>query len=85
MRERKSSRSFLEPGMVVDLLDAAGEWEVDLPGHQRVGRRPILALLCLAGPRVGEAIAADRGDFDLAGGRWPIPKRRPTRGVGTSS
>jgi integrase len=80
MRERKSSRSFLEPDMVVDLLDAAGGWEAGLPPHQRVGRRALLALLCLAGPRVGEVIAADRGDFDLAGGRWRIPESKTDSG-----
>jgi integrase len=80
MRERKASRSFLEPDMVVDLLDAAGEWEASLPPHQRVGRRALLALLCLGGPRVGEVIAADRGDFDLAGGRWRIPESKTESG-----
>jgi len=80
MRERKPPRSFLEPDMVVDLLDVAGEWEASLPGHQRVGRRGLLALLCLAGPRVGELIAADRGDFDLAAGRWRIPEAKTDSG-----
>jgi integrase len=80
MRERKAPRSFLEPDMVVDLLDAAGEWEAGLPPHQHVGRRALLALLCLAGPRIGEAIDADRGDFDLAGGRWRIPEAKTDSG-----
>jgi hypothetical protein len=66
--------------MVVDLLEAAGEWEAGLPPHQRVGRRGLLALLCLAGPRIGEAIAADRGDFDLAAGRWRIPEAKTDSG-----
>jgi integrase len=80
MNERKSSRSFLEPDMVVDLFEAAGEWEASLPPHQRVGRRALLALLCLAGPRVGEVIAADRGNFNLAGGRWRIPESKTDSG-----
>ena len=80
MRERKPPRSFLEPDMVVDLLDVAGEWEASRPGHQRVGRRGLLALLCLAGPRVGELIATDRGDFDLAAGRWRIPEAKTDSG-----
>ncbi|MQA76311.1 MAG: tyrosine-type recombinase/integrase [Solirubrobacterales bacterium] len=80
MRERKAPRSFLELDMVGDLLDAAGAWEAELPRHQQVGRRALLALLCLAGPRVGEAIAADRGDFDLAGGRWRIPESKTDSG-----
>jgi integrase len=80
MRERRPPRAFLEPDMVVDLLDVAGEWEASLPTHQRVGRRALLALLCLAGPRVGELIAADRGDFDLAAGRWRIPEAKTDSG-----
>jgi integrase len=80
IRERKSLRSLLEPNMVVDLLDAAGQWEASRPPHQRVGRRALLALLCLAGPRIGEVIAADRGDFDLAGGRWRIPESKTDSG-----
>ena len=85
MRERKSSRSFLEPDMVVDLLDAAGEWEASRPPHQRVGRRVLLALLCLAGPRVGEVIAADRGDSTSQAVAGASPSPRRTRAGGTSS
>ena len=80
LRQRKPARNFIEPDMVVDLLDAAGEWEASLPAHQRYGRRALLALLCLAGPRISEAIAADRGDFDLAAGRWRIPAAKTDAG-----
>jgi integrase len=80
LRVAKPRRSFLEPDQVVDLLDVAGEWEDSLPDHQRYGRRALLALLCLAGPRISEAIAADRGDFDLAGGRWRIPAAKTPAG-----
>jgi hypothetical protein len=54
MKVPKAARSFLEPDMVIDLLDAAGEWERQVPPHQRYGRRAVLALLCLAGPRISE-------------------------------
>ena len=40
--------------MVVDLLNAAGEWERSLPEHQHYGRRAVLATLCIAGPRISE-------------------------------
>src|SRR4051794_1466085 len=46
----KPARTFLEPDMVVDLLDVAEEWERSAPAHQRYGRRAFLATLCLAGP-----------------------------------
>lgn len=81
MREPRQARSFLEPDMVLDVLELAREWEAGLPEHQRYGRRALLALLCLAGPRIGEAITADRGDFDLAGGRWRIPASKTEAGA----
>jgi integrase len=61
----KSSRSFLEPDMVLDLLDVAGEWERSLPPHQRYGRRAFLATLCLAGPRISELTQVPLGRLDL--------------------
>lgn len=77
----KSSKSYLEPDMVVDMLDIAGEWENELPRHQRYGRRAFLALLCVAGPRISEAIGADRGDFDLTGDHWRVPDSKTPAGV----
>ena len=41
MKVPKSSRTFLEPDLVVDVLDAAGAWERELPEHQRYGRRRV--------------------------------------------
>src|SRR5207249_1868216 len=55
LKQDKAPRNFLEPDMVIDLLDVAGEWERDVPPHQRYGRRAFLALLCLGGPRIEEA------------------------------
>ena len=83
MRVKQGARSFLEPDMVVDLLDIAGEWEDGLPEHQRYGRRALLALLCLGGPRISEAILADRGEFDLAGDHWRIPASKTEAGQRT--
>ena len=80
LRVAKPQRSFLEPDMVADLLDVAGAWEESVPEHQRYGRRALIALLCVAGPRISEAIAADRGDFDLAVGRWRIPEAKTDAG-----
>ncbi len=77
----KSSTSYLEPDMVVDMLDIAGDWEAELPPHQRYGRRELLALLCMGGPRVSEAIEADRGDFDLTGDHWRVPDSKTPAGV----
>lgn len=83
LAQPKPRRNFLEPDMVRDLLDAAGTWEAEVPEHQRYGRRALLALLCLAGPRIGETIAANRGDFDLSAGRWRIPESKTDAGERT--
>jgi integrase len=75
MKVPKSSRTFLEPDMVVDLLDAAGAWERELPEHQRYGRRAFLATLCLAGPRISELIESPRGRLDLHAGQVVLGKK----------
>jgi integrase len=64
----KPARSFLEPDMVVDLLDVAAEWERSLPAHQRYGRRAFLATLCLAGPRISELTQTTIARLDLEAG-----------------
>ena len=75
MKVPRSSRTFLEPDMVVDLLDAAGAWERELPEHQRYGRRAFLATLCLAGPRISELIESPRGRLDLHAGHLVLGKK----------
>lgn len=75
MKVPKSSRTFLEPDMVVDLLDVAGAWERALPAHQRYGRRAFLATLCLAGPRISELIESPRGRLDLHTGQLVLGKK----------
>jgi integrase len=69
--------------MVVDLLDAASAWEKDVPPHQRYGRRAVLALLCLAGPRISELTLADRSELDLASSRYWIPESKADAGERT--
>lgn len=87
MTVKKSRRAWLEPDMVLDLLDVAGEWERELEERKRpdqcFGRRALLALLCLGGPRISEAVAADRGEFDLAGDHWRIPAAKTEAGART--
>jgi integrase len=75
MKVPKSSRTFLEPDMVVDLLDVAGAWERELPEHQRYGRRAFLTTLCLAGPRISELIESPRGRLDLHAGQLVLGKK----------
>lgn len=81
MKVKKTRRTFLEPDMVIDLLDVAGEWEDDLRRRKRpdqcYGRRALLALLCLAGPRIDEALQAPRADLDVHGGRLRVGAKTP--------
>jgi integrase len=82
MKVGKPTRTFLEPDMVMDLLDEAGEWEASLPPHQRYGRRALLALMVTSGgPRISEVTAADRGELDIPGGRWHIPESKTDAGA----
>jgi integrase len=71
----RSSRSFLEPDMVVDLLDVAGQWERSLPAHQRYGRRGFLATLMIAGPRISELIDSPLGRLDMHSGQFVLGKK----------
>ena len=75
MKVPKSTRTFLEPDMVLDILDAAAAWEGELPEHQRYGRRAFLATLCLSGPRISELIETPRGRFDLHAGQLVLGKK----------
>lgn len=82
MKEDKPNRSFLEADMVLDLLEAAGEWEREVPPHQRYGRRHLLALLCLSGgARISAAANATGGDVDLNAQRWRVPDDKTPAGV----
>lgn len=81
MKVQKSRRSFLDPDMVIDLLQVAGEWEDDLRKRKRpdqcYGRRALLAGLCLAGPRIEELLLAPRSDLDIHGGRLRVGAKTP--------
>jgi integrase len=65
LTEPQKRRPILEPDMVIDMLDAAGDWEGELPENQRYGRRALLATLILAGPRISEALEALRSSLDV--------------------
>lgn len=81
MKVARSRRSFLEPDMVVDLLDEARAWEASLPEHQRYGRRVVLATLCIAGPRISELTGARRARLDVHGGRLRVGEAKTEAGL----
>jgi integrase len=65
------------------LLDAAAELEGQARDDRRIGRRPMLAALALAGLRAGELCALDWADVDLAAGRLNIGAAKTDAGVRT--
>lgn len=75
VKREPAKRNVLEPDMVVELLDAAGEWERSLPAHQRYGRRALLAGLALAGGRISEGTEALRSHLDIHGGIIVLGKK----------
>lgn len=75
MKEPPKNRQYLEPDMVVDLLDAAGDWEKTVQPSQRYGRRTFLATLILAGPRISEGLDAPLGGLDIHRGVWRTGKK----------
>jgi integrase len=84
IKERKRRKRFLEPDMVVDLLDAAGDWEDELrengQPHQCYGRRALLAMLILAGPRDQELSAARIADLDIHTGVLRVDRSKTEAG-----
>jgi hypothetical protein len=63
-----------ELGAVVEPDLGEGVANVALDG-QRYGRRPFLATLCLAGPRISELIESPRGRLDLHAGQLVLGKK----------
>lgn len=84
LKEERKRRPILEPDMVLDLLEAAGEWEDGLrkrgQRHQCFGRRALLAFLILAGPRISEATELERSNLDIHGERARIDKSKTEAG-----
>ena len=77
MKVPKSSRTFLEPDMVVDLLDAAGAWEAGAAGASalRPPRLPRHAMPWRSADQRADR-APDRGRLDLHAGQVAMPGRQ---------
>jgi integrase len=69
----KAPRTYLDSAAhVAALLDAAGALDREREGRTRPFRRPLLAVLTLAGLRIDEALSLRWRDVDLAGGRLKV-------------
>ena len=76
-----SPRTFLEADEVISLLNAAGELDAQARADRRIGRRPALAELCLAGPRISELCDRRWRYVDVGYGRFVIPDSKTPAGV----
>jgi integrase len=69
----KARRTYLDSAaQIVALLDAAGALDRERDGRTQPFRRALLAVLVFGGCRIGEALALEWRDVDLAGGRLKI-------------
>jgi integrase len=66
LKEPKPSRTYLQPEQVAALLSAAGELDANRRKDDNRRRLPMLAMLALAGLRIGEALNLRWRDIDLA-------------------
>jgi integrase len=69
LRESKPLRSYLQPEQVAALLRAAGRMDSEATEEDSERRQPLLAVLALAGLRIGEALDLRWRDVDPAC-RW---------------
>ena len=81
LKAAKPSSKWLEPDQVAPLLKAAGDLDGEARCDDTRSRRPLLAVLVLAGLRVGEALALHWRDVDLAAGRLRVEGAKTDAGV----
>jgi integrase len=80
--EAKPRRTFLEVDELHALLNAAGELDASPRRDHRIGRRPSLAALGLAGFRVEELCSGLKvSQVDLARARFKLPDAKTPKGV----
>ncbi|MDQ3401131.1 MAG: site-specific integrase, partial [Chloroflexota bacterium] len=83
LKQRAPARTWLDRAEQIDaLLQAAGELDDEARVDRRaLSRRTVLATLVLAGLRIGEALALQWSDVDLAAGRLHVRDAKTDAGV----
>jgi integrase len=81
LRESKPARSYLQPEQVAALLAAAGRLDADARSGDTGRRRPLLAVLALAGLRISEALGLRWRDVNLAGRKMRVAASKTDAGV----
>ncbi len=81
LRESKPSRTYLQPEQVAALLKAAGRLDTNARKGDTGRRRPLLAVLALAGLRISEALSLRWRDVNLAGRKLRVAASKTDTGV----
>jgi integrase len=81
LRESKPQRSYLQPDQVAALLTAAAKMDADARDGDSGRRRPLLAVLVLAGLRISEALELRWRDLNLAGRKLRVVESKTDTGV----
>lgn len=81
LRERQPARSYLQPDQVAALLAAAGQMDGDARDGDTGRRRPLLAVLSLAGLRISEALELRWRDVSLGSRKLRVAASKTDTGV----
>jgi integrase len=81
LKESKSPRTFLQPEQVSALLTAAGKLDAKARFGDTKRRRPLLAVLTLAGLRIGEAMNLRWRDVSLGARKLRVVEAKTDAGI----
>ena len=81
LRADRPTRRFLEADELAELLAVAGEVDRSARADQRIGRRPLIAVMAKSGLRVGEVCALRWRAVDTAHQRLVIEQAKTAAGV----
>jgi integrase len=81
LREGKPSRSYLQPDQVAALLAAAGRLDAGAREGDTGRRRPLLAVLALAGLRISEALELRWRDVNLGARKLRVVGSKTDTGI----
>jgi integrase len=81
LKESKPSRSYLQPDQVAALLSAAAKLDADARSGDTGRRRPLLAVLTLAGLRISEALDLRWRDLSLGARKLRVVSSKTDAGV----
>jgi integrase len=81
LKADRPTRRFLEADELAELLTVAGELDRSARADQRMGRRPLIAVMAKSGLRVGEVCALRWRSVDTAHQRLVIQQAKTAAGV----